>query len=194
MHTTTIDGHSYQISKASAREGLRLLRGWCDVEADRQEAMGAAYAASAKRLSEGVHPLAGEDPSQAYRNAEAFHINGQMHAINAADYRTRAAYMLTDDRVRDLILPTLALATVHTGGMIAEVSDVWDHHFAGRIGALFDLLDAIRDHNFADFFAVSATSGAETQAAPETAAQTQEAPSTGGSGRPSVRATARSAK
>jgi len=195
-----IGGHTYSMSKAGAREGLRLLRGWSDVEAAQHDAIADTHLATSDRIAQGVHALAGVDENEQAAAVEQHFIVGQMHRSQAADYRAKAELMLTDERVRDLIIPTLSLATVQIGdggGVIVELAGsngIWESHFAGKLGELFELLEALRVYNFSDFFAVS-PSGNEAEKAPEPAAQpAAPARSSGGSGTRSVRATARSGK
>jgi len=191
----TIGDSRYTMSKAGAREGLRLLRGWSDVEAAQQTAMAEMHLATSARIAEGVHALAGVDETDQSKAVEQFFILGQIHHSNAADYRAKADLMLTDERVLDLIIPTLKLAHVETGGVIMPLvgpDGIWEAHFAGKLGELFQVLEAIRVYNFADFFAVS-PSGNEAKAEPEVAAE-EKAESSGGSGTRSVRVTARSKK
>ena len=139
------------------------------------------------------------DESGQAEAVESHFILGQMHRNQAAEYRAKAEFMLADERVRDLIIPTLALATVQVGdgqGVIMDLAGgngIWEAHFAGKLGELFELLEAIRVYNFADFFAVS-PSGSEAEKAPEQAPPPQTQKSSGGSGTRSVRATARSVK
>lgn len=190
----TIDDHDYTISLASAGEGLRLLRGWLDHEAAMAEAMSAVYGRAGERVhagwqlpeSEGVEV----DPQAAAVRMAMLQEQGC--AIEAAEYRAKAKHLLSDDAIRDLIVPTLRLVLLHIGDVPQPLADesgggLWQAHFSGRLGALFRLLTAAKDHNFADFFGASTDSGAG-----EAAEQPATTPArTGGSGRPSARATAR---
>lgn len=189
-----IAGHRYHLSKAPARRGMQLLRAWCDVDAEIQEAFAAELDTQADRAWSGVHPLTATDEDrQRAEQAEGVRLSASMARMRAAENRARAAFLLTDERIDSLVLPTLKLALVEGAGgstAIMELVDCWESHFSGRIGALFEVLEAIRDHNFADFFGASPLSGGEAATAEPEPTQT----TTPGSGRPSVRASVRSQK
>lgn len=195
-----IAGHRYHLSKAPARRGMQLLRAWCDVDAEIQEAFASELDTQADRAWAGVHPVtASEADRERAEQAEGVRLSASLARMRAAENRARAAHLLTDDRIDTLILPTLGLALVEGAGGAGAIMELagphgcWESHFSGRIGALFEVLEAIRDHNFADFFGASPLSGDEAATQdPEPAPPNQT--TTAGSGRPSVRASVRSQK
>jgi len=186
MHTVVIDGGTYILTKAPALAGLKLLRVWCDYEADQQEALAEVTGLTAERIHAGWHTLADTDQARALEHAQG---RQAFHRLQAAEYRAASRYLLTDAAIRDLVEPTLCYVSYMDGGAMVEAAETWRGHFAGRLGALIKVLQAARDHNFADFFGASeASPDPEATPGEEPPAQT----STGGSGRPSVRASARS--
>ena len=195
-NTITIGEYTYHLSKAGARDGLRLLRAWCDVEAERQMALARMYDATGSQIAAQAHDLLEREPTKQEVATNAAYITGQMHRLQSADIQTKADQMLTDERIEALIIPTLGLAIVKIGDSLSPLvgqGGIWEAHFSGRLGELFELLNAIREHNFADFFSASIGSD-EAEAEAVEPGPEKQAPSTGGSGRRSVRVSARSRK
>jgi hypothetical protein len=197
--TKEVDGDRYTIAIMPAGDGLRLLAGWSRLEAALSDA--AAESVALDRHQSAPQWLGQREPCE---RLDASHIEEQAHRQTAAVHRAHAEYLLSDETVQRVLVPTLRFASVHMhGGAVIPLDQVWQSHFAGRIGSLLSVASAIKDHNFADFFGGSAGApavepeavAAQVVAAAAAASErttTRTHGSSASSGRPSVRATARS--
>lgn len=190
---TTIDGDRYMITVMPAGDALRVLAGWSLIEAAIYDAAADSIALQREQSLPDWLGTA-KTPVQ----AEIANIAERSRRQNAAVLRAQAAHLLTPETIRDVLLPTLKYAHVHIDGAgMMPLADVWQSQFAGRVGALLRVAEAVKDHNFADFLGGSPD---EPQSEPEQSEPSQAAPksapasngSRASSGRPSVRATARS--
>ncbi len=181
----TIDGDRYQLTVMPAGKAIRLLSSWHRVEAAMQDA--AADAVALERSHRIPEWLGQQEPDP---RIEAANVQERARRIEAAVLRAQADHLLTPDAVTGLLLPMLgSVQLVLDRGMVplVGVEPVWESHFAGRLQALLQVVDAAKQHNFSDFFGGLAS---EPDAEPEASQGSKAEPPTAGSassGRPSVR-------
>lgn len=188
----TIDGDRYMIAVMPAGEALRVLAGWSLVEAAILDAAADSIVMYREQSMPDWLGVA-KTPEQAQLAQAAERERRQ----SAAVLRSQAAHLLNKDTIRDVLLPTLHYAHVYVdGGGLMPLADVWQSHFAGRVGALLAVAEAVKSHNFADFLGGSPAAPPSEPEAEPAPSQPTSAPGSSGSrassGRPSVRATVRS--